>query len=515
MGPNEILASVQLGFPILSMLIWLPVAGIAAIAALPGARTATHVAVLVSAAELLLALVLMSSFNLGVADLQFVERPFGFYVLGIDGISALFLPLTALLTLLATFSAYASVTQNLRSYQIALLGLCACLMGAFAAADLRLFWLFLSLEALPAWLLIARHGTGAQCTRAATHYLAVMAIASGLLFVGLEFLIAETGGADFRTALGTPVPAAAQPIAFVLIGIALAIKAPIFPFHSWLPRVLEQGPVVGVGVFLVGVKIGTYGFLRVLISMLPETTSDHAPMIAALGAVGMVYAALIALAQSNLRRLLAYASVSHMGFVVLGLFSMNLYGLQGGLLQMMTIGMAVAGLYFIAGFLSRRVGAPEVASLGDLVRRTPLLALVFLALAMAAVGMPGTSGFNGEHLVVIGAYKLHWGFAVCAGAGVVLTAAYFLTYFQRAFLAERRDGAAPIQDLSLSERAVALTMLGAVFLVGLYTSPFLRIAEGSLAALAARVETRVAAHDAPRAQGLLAHDEAGGDGAAP
>lgn len=493
MTVNEITASLQIGFPILSLLIWLPVAGIAVVAMTPVAKTAVRLTIAIALIELLLTLMLLSGFKTGSADLQFVERYAGIYVLGIDGISALFLPLTALLTLLCCLSAEATVSQNVRGYLMAMLGMCASLMGAFASADLLLFWIFMTLELIPGYLLVARFGTGPERRSAANHYAAVMVIASALTLVGLELLFAETGGAsDLRAVLAARVPVEAQAIIFVLLCVGIGIKAPIFPLHSWLPRVLEQGPIVGAGVFLVGVKIGTYALLRIVLPALPEASASYFWVLAALGGIGMVYAALIALAQTDLRRLLAFASVSHMGVVLIGLFSLNHYGIQGGYLQMLSIGMAVAGLYFIAGFLHSRVGSTESASLGDLVQRAPLLSMAFIVTAMAAVGMPGTSGFNGEHLVVIGAFKMHWGMALCVGAGTVLTAAYFLRYFQRAFMAPTAAALQEptLRDLDVRERVISATMVGMVFLVGLYTSPFIKISGASLDLIARQLDQR-------------------------
>ena len=493
---NEVLASLQIGFPILSALIWLPVAGIALVALSPSPVLATRITVALALVEFLLTLLLLSAFKTGTPDLQFVERLGGIYVLGIDGISALFLPLTALLLLLTCLSSEVSSMNGVRGYLMAQLGFAATMMGAFAAADLTLFWLFFALEIAPAYLLIARHGTGAERRGAARHYLAVMVVSSGLLLIGLEMLIAEAGGArDLRTVLATAIPAEAQVGIFALLCVALGIKAPIFPLHSWLPKVLEQGPVVGLGIFLVGVKVGTYALIRFVIAMLPEASAQWFWVMAGLGTIGMVYGALIALAQSDLRRLLAFASLSHMGVVLLGLFSLNLYGLQGGLLQMLSLGAAAAGLYFIAGFLHQRVGPPDIGNLGGLTTQVPLLSLAFITTAMAAVGMPVTSGFNGEHLVVIGAYKVHWGMAICVVTGTVLTAAYFLRYFLRAFMAEASaPGAAAIPDLSLRERVIMLSMVGVVMLAGLYTGPFLRVVNGSLEPMAQHVEARVKQH---------------------
>lgn len=495
---NEISATLQIGFPILSILVLLPVVGIVAVGLLPGKTLALRVTLLIGIVELVLALLMLSSFKLGTAELQFVERIGGIYTLGIDGISALFIPLTALLTILASLTVEASVKHDQRTYLMAVLGLCATLMGAFAAADVLLFWVFLTLEMIPGYILIARYGTGSERKQAARHYAAVMVIASALLLAGLQFLLAETGtGSDLQSVLKASLPLEAQGVIFVLLCTGLAIKTPIFPLHSWLPRILEQGPVVGIGVFLVGIKIGTYGFVRIVISVLPEASAQYYWVLAGMASFGMVYGALIALAQTNLRRMLAYASVSHMGVVMLGLFSLNLHGLQGGLLQMLSIGLAVAALYFIAGFLHVRVGTPDSTRLGGLVHRAPLMALAFLVTALAAIGMPGTSGFNGEHLVVLGAYEVHWLMAFTVGLGTVLSAAYFLRYFQRAFMASpANDEVAGISDLDARERLISLVLVSMVFAVGLYTSPFLRLAEGSLTAMAEHVEARITADDA-------------------
>jgi NADH-quinone oxidoreductase subunit M len=491
---NEILASAQIGFPILSALIALPFAGMALVALLP-ANLAARATITVSALEMLLTLVVMSTFQTGTADLQFVERLGGIYTLGVDGISALFLPLAALLTLLASISSEANVKVGVRGYLIALLAFEATMMGMLVAADLLLFWLFFTLEFIPGYFLIAQHGTGAERKSAARHYAMMMTISALLVLAGVEMLAAAGGGdRSLSAVLAVRLPLEAQTTIFLLLCVGLGIKAPVFPLHSWLPRVLEQGPVVGISVFLVGVKVGTYAFLRIVIPTLPEAASEYFWVVATLGGIGLIYGAVIALVQTNLRRLLAYASLSHMGAVLLAMFSLNLYGLQGALLQMLSLGTAAAGLFFIAGFLYSRVGPPEIASLGGLRQRMPLLSMAFLVTALAAIGFPGTSGFNGEHLILIGAYKVHWGMALCVAFGTVLGASYFLWFYQRAFLSlEGSENAAPLPDLTSRERLIAVTMVGLVFWVGLYTSPFINVINGSVTALSQHVETRLGA----------------------
>lgn len=492
MVTQEILAATQVGFPVLSVLVWLPLVVAALVGLCPTPRLAYRVAVLGATAELALAVWLLGEFVPGSVDMQFVERN-GMYHLGIDGISALFLPLTALLTLLVTLHSEA-VSDGTRGYLMAIQTFAATMIGAFASVDLMLFWAFFVAELLPSYYLITRFGTGAARVQAARTYLAFMAVAAGALLGGFLLLGSHYGSVtgtisyDVLALATVAVPPSIQLTVFALLCLGLAIKAPIFPFHTWMPRVLEQGPVVGMSVFLVGVKLGTYGFLRFVIPLLPEAAKEYFWVLATLGCIGMVYGALIALVQTNLRRLLAFASLSHMGVVMLGVFSLNFSGLQGGLLQMINLGITGAGLFFIAGFLNSRVGNPDLSAMGGLHHKVPRLALTFLIIGLAGVGMPGTNGFNGEHLVMIGAFRVHWAMALAVGAGTVLGAAYFLWFYQRAFLGDGNPRTATMKDLGRSELVISGAMVGVIFWIGLYTTPFLQTMNGSLQRLAARVE---------------------------
>lgn len=485
MTMTELLAIDQIGFPVLSLLIWLPILGGLAIWQLPDATRARGAAMAVAGIEAVLVLMALLAFRTDTADLQLAEHLGGFYRLGIDGLSVLFLPLAAFLTLLCVIADEPRVRGDARQYYAAILGLCGVLIGAFSASDAVLFWVFVSLEAVPAWFLIRRFGVGEARDSVARDYAILMAVSSALMLIGIEFLAGYAGSRSVLDLATSDIPAEAQGAIFLVLCIALGLRAPVFPMHGWLPRVLEHGPLVGVGVFLVGLKVGTYGFLRFVIAPMPEATAEWGWIMAGLGAVGALYGGTIALMQSNLRRLLAYASLSHMGVILIGIFSLNHYGIQGGLMQMLSIGAAVAGLYLLSGFIHTRVGAPTVSRMGDLVTRAPVLSGAFLIIALAAVGFPGTSGFNGEHLVVIGAYQLHWLFAMATGASVVLTAAYFLRFFQRAFMAPRPDDddALRFVDLDTRERTVAGAVVVLVMVVGLYTGPFIAMTETSVGAL--------------------------------
>jgi len=512
---EQVFASDQIGFPVLSLLLVLPLIASAALLMIKDDTFATKIAIWASAAELALAGFVWANFIPGSSDLQFVEQigpmpGLGIsYHLGVDGISMLFIPATAVLSLLAMIYADTSVKENIRGYLAALLAFEAAMMGAFMAVDLMLFWLFFAIEIVPSYFLITRWGTGGQRRAAANSYLIHMALASAAVLVAIVLMATKHASAvnsevsfSYIDLLSATPPDQTQTVIFFILCLGFAIKAPLFPFHTWMPRVLEQGPVVGIGVFLVGIKLGTYGFLRFVIPLLPDASQEYYWLLATLGVISMVYGALIALVQTNLRRVLAFASLSHMGVVMLGLFSLNFQGLQGGLLQMLNLGITGAGLFFIAGFLFTRMGAPEVTRMGGLQAAAPVMGLSFLIIGLAGVGMPGTSGFNGEHLVMLGAFKQHWLMAVAVGMGTLLTAAYFLWFYQRAFLGDAaqpdRQDRARFVDLGRNEKLIAATLVAVIFWIGLYTTPFLQTMNGSIAA----IEARVAKGDVPAAATL-------------
>lgn len=493
-------AADQVGVPLLTLIIAVPVAAAATLWFSPGRAAPRRLAALAASVQLALAVLVGLVFRTDHAGLQLAES-FGPWRLGIDGISVLFLPLTALLTLLCVLATGPrdwtpdpdgldpAPEPDEPRYLAALLALSAILTAAFCAADARLYWLFLTLEAAPAWYLVARFGGGGLRRAAARDFLVVMGLAAGLSLIGIELLAGLAGGSGLDRVAAAEIPAGSQGATFVLLVLAFAVRAPLFPLHGWLPRILEHGPVMGLGVFLVGLKVGTYGLLRLVIGPLPEAAAQWGWIVAALGGAGAIYAGVMALIQTDLRRLLAFASVAHMGVIVIGLFSLNAHGIEGGLLQMLTIGMAVAGLYILAAFIADRVGQPDLRNLGALASRTPFLAGAFLLTALAAVGMPGTSGFNGEHLVVIGAYEAHPVLALLVAASIVLTAAYLLRFFQRAFMDDplRPEVAAGLGDLRPAERGVAGALAAAVLVVGLWTGPFISLARASVEALAARM----------------------------
>ena len=502
MAATEILASAQIGFPLLSCLIALPLVGAAVVALTGRSGAAQPIAIVVGLAQLLLSVLLMTSFRDDTAALQFVER-IGFVHLGVDGLSVLFVPLTALLGLLALLAPRPQVDPtSTGGYLAALLAFQACMVGAFVAADSLMFVVFFAAEVIPSWYLIAHHGSGRERASAATQYVMVMLVASAAVAAGL--VLAGGGSmAPIAQLASQPLAPAAQTLPFLLLLLGLGIKAPLFPLHAWMPRVLEQGPMVGMSVFLVGVKLGGYGMLRLLLPVTPDAAAEWMWLAVGLAVCSMVYGALLAFVQTDLRRMLAFASISHIGVIMLGLFSLNTAGMQGALLQMASLGLTGAGLFLLAGFIETRMGN-HAAAAGGLGQAAPWLAGAFLIIGLAGVGMPGTSGFNGEHLVMMGALKMHWVMALAVGLGTVLGAAYFLRYYQRAFMRDPTEGtspARPIADLGARERMIALAIGAVVISIGVYTTPFLRAVTPSIRAVELRLAqvARPAVAQAPTA----------------
>ncbi|MFN2390129.1 MAG: NuoM family protein [Actinomycetota bacterium] len=508
--PGELLAADQAGFPVLSVLVLFPALAALGVLAIKNPHLAARVAVAAAGIELAGVIALALALRAGIADMQFVERvPIGSGVswhLGVDGMSVMFLPLIALLALMVIgYSEHTTpahrepgdppMAGTARGYAIAILALEATMIGAFVALDLIVFWVMFVAELVPSWFLIDRWGTGPDRRDAARSYVGYVGAASVAMLVGIvAAAAAHDGGMSFELArLVEPGLGADEQVwPFLLIMLGLAVKAPFFPFHAWLPKVLEHGPIVGMSVFLVGIKLGTYGMIRFVVPMFPDAIRALAVPLMALGAAGIVYGAILALGQTNLRRLLGFASVSHMGVVLLGIATLNLDGFEGSLLQMINLGIVGAGLFFIAGFLSARIGPPELDTLGGLVSRAPLMTAAFLVVAIAGIGLPGTNGFNGEHLVMLGGYRQGWWVAIAAGLGVFLTAAYSLWYFQRAFLGEGKEKTIErFYDLTYVERVIVATLTVLIFWIGLGTSPFIHRMRPPLAWLEDRVEQTV------------------------
>ncbi len=521
---EEIFAGRAIGFPILSVLVFMPTLLVGVLYLLRGNERLCYNAALAGAtAELMLAAAVALNFTPNVDDVQFVERSGSIpglgasYHLGVDGISVLFLPLTALLALCLMLYAEHTVTRNLRRYLIAIFALETTLMGRFVSLDLLLFCAFMFADLVPSYILVTRWGEGRERFRVAREYVALMwvgalSVLAGAIMLAYNYRTEESAalgtGAlsfDYLALLNTPVTGSATVIFFLML-VGFAVRAPIFPFHAWLPKVLNQGPVLGLSVFVVGLPVGTYGLLRFVIPLMPDQAARWSPYLAAVGAVAIIYGAVLAVEQTNLRSLLAFGNVSHVGVITLGLFSLNYEALQGSLLQMVNLGAAGAGLFFIAGFMHERVGSVSLPAVAGMANYAPVLAACFLVIGLASVGLPPTNGFNGEHLIALGALEKHWALAIVVALGTLLTAVYLLSYFSRGFLDKgeivalestqptratarrRKHRLLKITDLGRRELLIAGAFASMIFSIGLYTSPFLDTMNGSLRTVEHRLE---------------------------
>jgi NADH-quinone oxidoreductase subunit M len=452
---------------------------------------------------LALALAVLVRVDPGAAGFQMVERApwiptLGVqYALGVDGLSVLFLPLTALLFLGSVVGSWTSVRTLQRLYFSLLLTLESATLGVFCALDGVLFFLFWELTLVPIYFLVSLWGVGPNRRYAAVQYTLVMLAGGVPLLFGLLVLAfghAESLGAgipagltfDYVALLGARPPPGTELTAFLLLVLGFAFKAPVFPFHTWLPVVAQEGPVAVVAL-LTGLKLGAYGLLRFALALAPGAAAELHWLLAGLGVVGILYGALAALAQTNLRRMLAYSSLSHVGLVVLALASFDLRGIQGALFQLLNFTLVAGGLFLLTGMLHHRIGSTEAVSLGGAARTMPRLASLYLFFGLASLGLPGTSGFPAEILMLVSALGSHTGAGLAALVGVVLGAAYFLGSYRRAFLGPVTSAViADAADLRPREMALALTFAALVLAGGLYPAAVLDLTRAAAEAWVAR-----------------------------
>lgn len=503
MNPGALAVAESSGFPMLSALIWLPAVAAALVMLIRAERLAHQMALAAAGATALLSLVVLANFEAGSAQVQLVERlawlpSMGVsYLVGVDGLSVLFLPLTALL-FLAIFAAASSVKTHPRLFLANLLLLEASTLGLYAALDLMLFFCFFEFALIPSFWLIKLWGMGAERQAAASRYLLYMLLGSlpllvGFLLLGWQHAQAGPTGTpmsfDLLVLLGDERDLTFQFLVFGLLAAGFAVKGPALPFHTWMPSAVMEGPI-GIGAYLLGLKVGAYGFLRFVLPLTPDASRELAWLVIALELFAILYAGLIALVQINFRRLLVFASVSHVGLIMVAAFSMNAQAWQGALLLMLNAGIATAGLFLCAGFLYQRIGSTDLTQLGGLASRLPRLSAVTFIAGLGLIGVPGTSGFAGELLAMSGAYAVSWVYGVIAALGVILSAGYFLWFFQRAFFGPVRNRAvATARDLDARETVVAVALVGLIFAVGLYPRPLTQITGGTVTAMIEHMQT--------------------------
>ena len=483
------------GFPWLSVLVFLPLAGAGALFLVPPGRDGAlkRVALASTLVHLAFAVGLFFGFEPSTFAMQFIERyswipQFGIsYAVGVDGISLLLVMLTSLLMVTAILSSWTAVREKLRAYLACMLLLETAMVGVFVATDLFAFYVFWEAMLVPMYFLIGIWGGQRRIYAAVKFFLFTMA-GSVLMLVAIVTLVVihyRTSGYlsfDLATLTGLPVPAGTQKWLFAAFALAFAIKVPMFPLHTWLPDAHVEAPTAG-SVILAGVllKMGTYGFVRFCLPLFPQASLSAVPIISTLAVIGIIYGALVALVQSDVKRLVAYSSVSHLGFVMLGVFALNHQGISGGILQMVNHGLSTGALFAIVGMLYERRHTREIADFGGISTPMPVFALLFMVVTLSSIGLPGLNGFVGEFLVLVGAFREHPGFAVVATLGVVLAAWYMLWMFQRVMfgkvsLPENRA----LRDLSFREVMVLLPLVVFIVWIGVYPKTFLGRIEASV-----------------------------------
>ncbi|MBU0752590.1 MAG: NADH-quinone oxidoreductase subunit M [Gammaproteobacteria bacterium] len=485
--------------PLLSLMFLTLPLGAALAWLLPRPESARVIALGTAVVDLVVAIAAVVAFDPAQPGFQLVEKyPWIpslniHYMVGIDGISLLFLPAAILLFIGVILASWNSVHTLPRLYYSLLMLLETATLGVFCALDSVLFFLFWEFTLVPLYFLISLWGVGANRRHAAMKYTLVM-LAGGVPllfgFLVLAFGAAAGGGPlvfDLPTLLRVPLPSDLQYLVFLLLLVGFGVKVPVFPLHTWLPLIAIEGPAA-VAALLTGMKLGAYGLIRFAVPLAPTAAQELHWLLAGLGVLAILYGAAAALAQTNLRRMLAYASLSHVGLVVLGIASFNLQGLQGAVLQLLNFTLAAGGLFLLASHLHHRTGSTDIASLGGVARTMPWLSSFFLLYGLAGMGLPGTSGFPAELLILMSTFKDHAGAGLAALVGMVASAVYFLAIYRRAFLGPAtRPAVLTAEDLRPRELWLALTFALLIILFGFFPAPLLDLIRPAAEAWLARL----------------------------
>ena len=473
--------------PLLSIVTFLPIVGAILVAALPE-RAAKGAAMAIAVAALVASIPLWFGFDVSASApmWQFEEdhpwiAAFGIrYHLGIDGVSLLLVLLTTLLTPIVVAAGYSGVDKDHRAYFALMLALEGAMIGTFVALDTFVFYLFWELVLLPMYFLIGIWG-GQRRIYAAVK-LFVYTVAGSLLmlvaFIALYVLHHQQAGhwsTDLGDLLALSIPHDAQLWMFACFALAFAIKVPMFPVHTWLPDAHVEAPTGG-SVVLAGVmlKMGTYGFYRFAMPLFPEAAVTFGPFLITLAVIGIVYGALVAMAQDDVKKLVAYSSVSHLGFVMLGLFALNAEGVAGSVYQMLNHGVSTGALFLLVGIIYERRHTRQIADFGGLTKVVPVFAVLFMIVTLSSIGLPATNGFVGEFLILLGAFQYAPVPTAVAATGVILGAAYMLWMFRRVMFGPLTNHAnAKLTDLNVRELAYLAPLVVLIFWMGIFPQPFL------------------------------------------
>jgi NADH-quinone oxidoreductase subunit M len=475
-----------MSWPILSTVTFLPTVGALLILLIRGddaaaRRNIYYIAFWTTVVTFVLSLVIWIDFNNADPGFQFVEEAPWLggkinYKMGVDGISMLFVILTTFLMPICIVASKLTVTRNFRAYMIAFLVLETLMTGVFCALDVVLFYVFFEGGLIPMFLIIGIWG-GPRRVYASFKFFLYTLLGSVLMLLAIMAMYWDAGTTDIPTLLNHPFPASMQWWLWFAFFASFAVKMPMWPVHTWLPDAHVEAPTAGsVVLAAILLKMGGYGFLRFSLPMFPLASADLAPFVFTLSVVAIVYTSLVALMQEDMKKLIAYSSVAHMGFVTMGIFAANAQGVQGGIFQMLSHGIVSGALFLCVGAVYDRLHTREIAAYGGLVNRMPLYAFVFLVFTLANVGLPGTSGFIGEFLTLIGTFRVNTWVTFFATSGMILSACYALWLYRRViFGALEKPALRSLLDLSGREIAILAPLVVLAIFFGFYPAPVMNV----------------------------------------
>ncbi|MBV6632619.1 MAG: NADH-quinone oxidoreductase subunit M [Alphaproteobacteria bacterium] len=488
-----------MSWPILSIVTFLPLVGVAFIMMINDedqqavARNARWVALFTSLATFIMSLFILGAFDPAEAGFQMVEEVAWLpgmgdsgisYKMGVDGISVWFVLLSTLLVPICILASWEAITNRVKEYMMAFLVLETLMVGMFCALDLILFYILFEGVLIPMFLIIGIWG-GARRVYAAFKFFLYTLLGSVLMLIAMLAMYFQAGTTDIVALLDHGFPSEMQYWLWLAFFASFAVKVPMWPVHTWLPDAHVEAPTAG-SVILAGVllKMGGYGFIRFSIPMFPEASDYFAPLVFTLSVIAVIYTSLVALAQSDMKKLIAYSSIAHMGFVTMGLFSVNQQGIEGAVFQMLSHGIVSGALFLCVGVVYDRLHTREIERYGGLVNNMPRYAVIFMTFTMASIGVPGTSGFVGEFLSLLGAFQVNTTVATLAATGLILGAAYMLYLYRRVvFGTAPNDEVSSLPDVSRREIAIFLPLIVLVFWMGIYPSTFLDLMSASVESL--------------------------------
>lgn len=491
-------------WPILSLVTFLPLVGVLLILFINddgenARRNIRAIAFTTTAATFIISLFIWTGFDNSQAGFQFVEKYAWLdsgisYHMGVDGISMLFVILTTFLMPLCILASWEAIDKRVKAYMIAFLLLETLMIGVFCALDIVLFYVFFEAGLIPMFIIIGVWG-GKRRVYASFKFFLYTLAGSVLMLLAIMAMFFQSGTTDIPTLLTHNFPASMQTWLWLAFFASFAVKMPMWPVHTWLPDAHVEAPTAG-SVILAAIllKMGGYGFLRFSLPMFPLASEMFAPLVFTLSVVAIIYTSLVALMQEDMKKLIAYSSVAHMGFVTMGIFAMNQEGVQGAIFQMLSHGLVSGALFLCVGVIYDRMHTREIDAYGGLVNNMPKYATVFLIFTMANVGLPGTSGFIGEFLTMLGVFKVNTWVAFFAATGVILSAAYALWLYRRViFGALTKESLKGLLDLSTREKAIIYPLVVLVIFFGVYPAPVFDATAQSVKALVTNVTASIGA----------------------